>query len=270
MEERDFIVKIVLTNVNHVNKMKPIRLKKKRLVFCILSTFLLLVLLIFPAYAATEWKISPSNPSVGDTLKITGPGGKSIDAQISVLVKVPVSRGRYKLSLKNIKIPGDHIKNIRITARAEGVKNLHVAVKKGVTVDRNVAASGGVATISASNVPPLTYDILIDGDALSGRSSVNLRFTASGTLTAISTNPKGESKYSFDTSSLPAGKLTVNIEGSGQTGSSGQTGGSGQIGGSEQTMDLKPKEQNASAQPVSKLNSITTRLKNIFSSFWKL
>ena len=93
--------------------------------------------------------------------------------------------------------------------------------------------------------------------------SVNLRFTASGTLTALSTDPKGGSKYNFDTSSLPAGKLTVKV------GGSGQTGGSGQIGGSEQTMDLKPKEQTGSAQPVSNLNSLTTRLKQMFSSFWK-
>lgn len=70
--------------------MKYVKSKRERLVFCVLSTFLLFGSLIFPAYAATEWKVSPSNPTVGDTLKITGPGGKSIDAEISVLVKVPV------------------------------------------------------------------------------------------------------------------------------------------------------------------------------------
>lgn len=242
--------------------MKSVRSKRERLVFCVLSTFLLLGSLIFPAYAATEWKVSPSNPTVGDTLKITGPGGKSIDAEISVLVKVPVLGGRYTLPLPHIKVPNDHIKNNRITARAEGVKNLHVAVNKGLTFNQYAVASGGVATISASNVPPLTYNILIDGDALSGRSVVNIRFTASGTLTALSTNPNRDSQYNFDTSSLPAGKLTVKV------GGSGQTGGSGQIGGSEQTMDLKPKEQTESTQSVSK-PSLTTRLKQMFSSFWK-
>lgn len=91
---------------------------------------------------------------------------------------------------------------------------------------------------------------------------MNIRFTASGTLTALSTNPNRNSQYNFDTSSLPAGKLTVKV------GGSGQTGGSGQIGGSEQTMDLKPKEQTESIQSVSK-PSLTTRLKQMFSSFWK-
>ena len=261
MEERDF-------------KMKPVRSKRERLVFCLLSTFILLGSLIFPAYAATEWKVSPSNPTVGDTLTITGPGGKGVDVEISVLVKVPVSGGRYKLPLNNIRIPNSRSTNNRITARAEGVQNMHLAVKKGLTFNKNVVASGGVATISASNVPPLTYSILIDGDALSGRSVVDLRFTASGTLTALSTGPNGDSKYSFDTSSLPAGKLTVKVGGSGQTGGSGQIGGSeqtgssGQIGGSEQTMDLKPTGQTGSAQSVSK-PSLTTRLKQMFSSYWK-
>jgi hypothetical protein len=242
MEERDF-------------KMKYVRSKRERLIFCVLATFILLGSLIFPACAAGEWKVSPSNPAVGDTVTITGPGGKSINAEISVLVKVPVVGGRYKLPLPSITVPNHRITNNRITARAEGVQNMHLAVKKGLTFNKDVTASGGVATISASNVPPLTYSILIDGDALSGRSVVNLVFTASGTLTALSTDPNGDSKYSFDTSSLPAGKLTVNVGGSGQTGGS-------------QTIDLKPTGQTGSAQSVS-TPSLTTRLKQMFSSYWK-
>jgi hypothetical protein len=240
-EERDF-------------KMKPVRSKRERIVFCLLSTFILLGSLIFPACAAGEWKVSPSNPAVGDTVTITGPGGKSIDAEISVLVRDPVVAGRYKLPLPYVTVPNHRITNNRITCRAEGVKNLHVAVDMGVTFNQYAVASGGVATISASNVPPLTYNVLIDGDALSGTSVVNLIFTASGTLTALSTGPTGDSTYSFDTSSLPAGKLTVKVGGSG-------TGGS-------QTVDLKPKEQTGSTQSVSK-PSLTTRLKQMFSSYWK-
>jgi hypothetical protein len=245
-------VKLTSINIKSTLIIKPLRLNRKNLVFCFLFIFLLICLFIIPADAMGQWKISPSNPTVGDTLTITGSGNKNIDAQISVVVEVPVSNGRYSLFLKNIKVPSEYIKNNHITARAERVQNLHVAVKKILTFNEYAKASGGVAIISASNIPPFTYDILIDGDAMNRSSFVNIKFIASGTLIALPTDIKGESKYNFDTSSLPAGKLTVNI------------------GGLEQTMDLKHKEQNGPIQSTSKFNLITTRLKQIFSFFGKV
>jgi len=215
-------VKTKLRNINQASRIRPARSKKEGIVFCLLSTFLLLSLLISPAAAAVEWKISPSCTTVGDTLKIKGTAspGEKIKAEVSFEEKIPVCGSRYQYLLENIKVPEG--KDNLFTVRADGVENLHVGVKKVIWFNLNSEASNGVATISQSHVPPLTYKILIDGDALSKKSYVCLRVTASQTLKADS---KGKFEYSYDTSSMPAGKFNI------------------KIGNVEKTVELKSKEQ---------------------------
>jgi len=216
-------VKGALKIVNHANKTKPLRSKMGGPVLCLLSVFLLLCLLVSPAAAEVEWKVSPSNPAVGDMLKIKGTAspGESIGAEVSFEKEVPVCGGRYEYLLEDIKIPDGS--NNRFTVTADGVQNLHVGVKKFACFNRCSDASGGSATISQAHVPPLTYDeILIDGDAVCGMSSVNLRFTTSQVLTADS---KGKFEYRYDTSSMPAGEFSI------------------KIGGSEETVELRSKEE---------------------------
>ena len=200
-------MKVILTNVNYEIEIKPVRAKKTGFVFCLLSTFLLLGLLISPAAAAIDWKISPSHPTVGDTLKIKGTASpnENIQAEVSFKKMLPVSEGKYQYSLERIKVPTG--KDNLFTVRAEGVQNLHIGVKKLILFDLYSEASGGVATISQGYVPPLTYKILIDGDALK-KSPVNLKVTASQTLKADS---KGNFEFSYDTSSIPAGKFNIKI-----------------------------------------------------------
>jgi hypothetical protein len=73
-------VKIILKNLNYLTKIKSINSKRKDFASKLLFAFLLLCLLISPAAAMIDWKISPSNPVVGDTLKIQGtasPGEKN-------------------------------------------------------------------------------------------------------------------------------------------------------------------------------------------------
>lgn len=197
---------------NHVNNIKLVKLKRTKLVFGFLSVFLLLGLFISPSAAKTDWKISPSNPTVGDTLKIKGTAspGEDLIAQVSFEKELPVTEGRYQYLLEKIKIPrGDD--NL-LTLRGEGVENLNVSVTKlFFTKKRSSNASGGIATISRGNVPPLTYKVLIDGDALSTPSkdsSVKLTVTASQTL---KTNSKGKFNFNYHTSSMPAGKYTIYI-----------------------------------------------------------
>ena len=221
-------MKIALTNVNYASKIKPARSKRENFIFCLLTSLLLLGLLISPAAAATEWKLSPSNPVVGDTLKITGTAspGDNIRAEVTFEKKIPVSGGRYQLSLNNIKIPDG--KDNLFSVRAEGVRNLHVGVKKLIWINLNADASKGVATISQAHVPAWRYDnILIDGDALSGKSPVSLRVSASQTLKADS---KGKFEFSYDTSSMPEGKFNI------------------KIGKSEKTIELKYRQQKPAAE----------------------
>ena len=228
---------IALTNVNYASKIKHVRPKREGLVFCLLSVLLLLCLLISPAAAVVELEVSPSSPTVGDTLKIKGTASpyESLTAEVSFEKEIPVSGGRYEYSLENIKVPEG--KDNRFTVRAEGVQNLNVNVQKWIWIKlHSDASSEGVATISQGNVPSFTYNILIDGDAgdvLCETSSANLIFTASQTL---ETNSKGKFKYSYDTSSIPAGEFTI------------------KIGDVEQKIELKSREKPAaefSAVPTS-------------------
>lgn len=208
-------MKISLTNVNSTCITQSNGLKSKKLVFCLLSTFLLFCSLISPAVAAVEWNISPSNPAVGDILKIKGTASpkESIMAEVSFEQEIPVSEGRYQYLLENVKVPAGN--DNYFTVKADGVKNLHVGVKKFAWINLQSKASDGVATISKGHVPSLTYKkILIDGDAERKHSSVNLKVTVSQTLKADS---KGKFEFSYDTSSMPAGNYTIKIGNSQRT-----------------------------------------------------
>ena len=185
-----------------------IQLKRKGIVFCLLSTFLLLFLLISPVAATVNWQITPSNPFVGDTLSITGMAspGTDVRAEVTFIKNLAVSVGRYQLTLNNLQIPDG--KDNLFTVRADGVQNLHIGVTKLLTFNLNKDATNGVAIISQGHVPAWSYDILIDGDALKRKSSVQLEITASQTLT---TDSKGKFSFSYDTSSMPAGEFRIKI-----------------------------------------------------------
>jgi hypothetical protein len=178
------------------------------------------ILLSTAASAAVEWNISPSTPTVGDTLVIKGTGlpGASIKTDVSFEKAVAVSRGKYRYLLENVKIPASN--NNCFTVRANGVQNLHVGMKDIVWITKTAGASGGVATISQANIRSSTYSVLISGDALKGKSSVNLKTTASQIQ---KTDSKGNFEYRYDTSTMPAGKYTIII------------------GSSVKTIELRPK-----------------------------
>lgn len=183
----------------------------------------MLGLFISPSAAKTDWKISPSNPTVGDTLKIKGTAspGEDLIAQVSFEKELPVTEGRYHYLLEKIKIPRGE--DNLLTLKGEGVENLNVSVTKlFFTKKLSSDAPRGIATVSRRNVPPLTYKVLIDGDALSTPSkdsSVKLTVTASQTL---KTSSKGKFNFNYHTSSMPAGKYTI------------------YIGDSKKTIELKP------------------------------
>jgi hypothetical protein len=224
-------LKTKLKNINYESKVKALKPVKREFLFYLLSAFLLFCILISPAAAAIEWKISPCNPTVGDTLKIKGTAspGESIKAVVSFEQNLTISDGRYQYLLEEIRIPegSDNL----FTVKAEGAQNLNVGVNKLIWINLTSEGADGVATISQSHVPPFTYKILIDGDALGNRSHVNLVFTASQTLKA---DFRGRFKYKYDTSSMPAGKFNITI------------------GNLEKTVELRSKEQK---KPVSEFSA---------------
>lgn len=241
-------MEIPSANSNYASKINLVKLKKEGPVFCLLSILLLFCLLISPAAAtAVDWKISPTSPTVGDTLKITGtaPPGKDVRAEVTFIKNLPVSQGRYRLTLNNLQVPDG--KDNLFTVRADGVKNLHVGVTKLLTVNLNKDATSGVATISQGHVPALSYDILIDGDALKGKNSVQLQITASQTLTADS---KGKFAFSYDTFSMPPGKFSI------------------KVGNQAKTIELKPKGQKKpvadfTASPVYGVEPLKVKFKDL-------
>ena len=172
------------------------------------SVFILVLLLFSPAVSAEEWDVTPSIPYVGDNIVITGNAApnQEIAAEISFENTLLASGGKYECSFSKVKIPNG--KNNHFTARAENVKDLHIKVEKLPWITLSEDATGGIATISMSNVPPLTYEIKMYGDALEGESNVNLRITASQTIT---TDSEGNFKYEYDTDEMPPGNYKIKI-----------------------------------------------------------
>ncbi|MGB9926895.1 MAG: PKD domain-containing protein [Methanosarcina sp.] len=225
----------ISVNKDYHNKIKPIKSRRGKFIFCFLSTFLLFCALISPAAAEVDWKLTPTFPTAGDIIKIRGTSApdEEIQGEISFEMDLPVSEGKYEYVLEDIQVP-DGFNNL-FTVRAEGVEDLHVGVKKFVWIDLDAEATNGIATISQGHVPPLSYMVVINGNALDGEDSVHLNFTASQSFEADS---KGKFKYRYDTTSIPAGDFRINI------------------GGSEQIIELKAKEKikpiaDFSASPVS-------------------
>lgn len=178
-----------------------------------LSVLLLALLLASPlasARVATEWEVAPSSPYVGNTLVITGTSAPDqvLDAEVSFERSVAVSGGEYDYGIDEVKIPDGDTNSF--TVRAEGVKDLNVRVNKLIWITLSEDATGGVATISQSHVPPWTYGVRMDGNALDGQSRVSLRITAGQT---VNTDSEGNLRFEYDTDGLPAGEYDITIDG---------------------------------------------------------
>lgn len=178
-----------------------------------LTVLLLALLLASPlaaATAGTEWEVAPSSPYVGNTLVITGTSApdRTLNAEVSFEKSVAVSGGEYEYGIDEVKIPdGD---NNCFTVRAEGVKDLNVRVKKLVWITLSEDATGGVAEISQTHVPPWTYEVRMDGNAQDSQSRVTLRITAAQT---IDTDSEGNLRFEYDTDGMPAGEYDITIDG---------------------------------------------------------
>lgn len=176
-----------------------------------LGLFFIIFLLIGVVNAGVvNFNIKPENPVRGDVVTIYGTAGPNEEVRIDISFEktVPVRNGEYVFSINGVEIPEG--KN-RFTVTAYGCDDLKVSVKiffNLIWVTLSSEASNGVATVSKSNVPSGTYDVVIHGK--SSRSSVKLKITATGYIKA---DESGKFSYSYDTSSIPPGKFVVSAGG---------------------------------------------------------
>lgn len=223
-------MKIPSAHLNFASKINPFGLKREGPVFCLLSVLLLFSLLISPAAAkVVDWKITPTDLHVGDTLKITVTASPGADVAFSVSndQTLPVINGKYKLELINLPVP--EWNNNIFTVRAEGVKNLKISDKVTIltipyTLRLDVNANRGIATVVQRDPPFLdklfyNNNIVIEGDALNV-CPVQLEVKVDETLKAES---NGKFVVDYDTSALPPGTYVL------------------KIGNQARTIELKPK-----------------------------
>ena len=158
---------------------------------------------------ANAFSITPENPAKGDVVTIHGITNPNENIKIEILFEevVEVQNGKYAFSVKDVKIPEG--KN-KFSVSAYGCEDLKVGVwiLVGWITPLSSKASNGVASVSLSNVPAGTYDILVHGKANS--NSVKLKIVATGYIKA---NDEGKFSYSYDTSCIPPGEFVIRVNG---------------------------------------------------------
>ena len=126
----------------------------------------------------------------------------------SFQMQLPVETGQYQYET-SISVPQ---KPNRFTVKVQNVQDLNVGVKIGIWLTKRFEASGGMATLSQSNIPPGRYNLKIFGQALEGSSSVSVEATAH---TEAKADERGDYRLIIDTAGIPGGEYT--IRGAGQT-----------------------------------------------------
>ncbi|MBN2110012.1 MAG: hypothetical protein JW705_02850 [Methanosarcinaceae archaeon] len=153
----------------------------------------------------TEWSILPEEPLAGDVLTIQGKTKPNTVTNISVSFSRPVkvNNGSYEYLFENLPIPKG--KN-RFDVMSSPVKNLNFIVRMFVDFKRSFESNDGVAKFTDENVPPGSYDIVINGEAMDGEEEVKLEFTA---LQTIMSDNEGIFYFNYETNALPCGDFTV-------------------------------------------------------------
>jgi len=187
------------------------RRKENAFMISSLSVLILILLTISPVAAAvSSWEISPEEPVLGDTLRIKGSASpeEEVEVQVTFEKRVQASGGTYEYTLEDVKIPEGF--NNRFTVQASEANNLNVRVKMLIWITKSSEASGNIATVTQSSVPPGTYQIKIDGDAKEETSTVNLKITA---VQQVKADSNGDFSYSYNTKAVPPGDFEVSVGG---------------------------------------------------------
>ena len=159
---------------------------------------------------ASAFEVSPANPSPGEEIVIDGTSAPNEEVRLrsSFQMDLPVAEGKYEYETR-VEIPQ---KPNRFTVTARNVKDLNAGVKMVIWITKRFEASGGIATVSQSDVPPGRYNLKMFGEASPGATVVPIKVEAE---TAVRADSEGRYSLAIDTSGIPAGDY--NIEGDGDS-----------------------------------------------------
>ena len=168
-----------------------INLTKKLFHSGLIAFAVLLICLMIPIAGAFE--ISPSNPSVGDEITVSGYTDKtgSVSAKVVFTSVVPVNDGNYLYDAGKVKIP-DGPNSFHV--KAVGVDDLRIKIF-GYLTAAHTQATNGVASYSMSGVPEGKYPIKLTGQAQSGMKYVDITITESSSIAV----EDGYYEYSYST-----------------------------------------------------------------------
>ena len=175
-----------------------------------LAVWILVIALISLTSIASAFEVSPANPGPGEEIVIEGTSAPNEEVRLlsSFQMDLPVSGGKYEYETR-VLIPQ---KPNRFTVTARNVKDINVGVKMVIWITKRFEASGGVATVSQSDVPPGKYNLKMFGEASSGAEVVPVKVEAE---TAVKADSEGKYSLTIDTTGIPAGDY--NIKGDGDT-----------------------------------------------------
>lgn len=159
--------------------------------------------------SVTAFEVTPLTPNLGEGVTIAGVAapGEEVRLRSSFEMNLPVDNGKYEYVATGVEIPQ---KPNKLSVVAKNVDDLNVGVKMGIWVTMPVSASGGVASISKSDIPPGRYNLKMFGDALPGAAAVSIRVDAE---TTVRSGTDGEYELVMDTSGVPAGEYKIRVAG---------------------------------------------------------
>jgi hypothetical protein len=161
--------------------------------------------------------VKPAGPEIiyaspGSTVTYTGKGTPNTDVnvKVSTSVTIPVSGGRYGITLNNVQIPYG---NNRFSISVSSVKTMTVSgyssTNSGVTASQSIVVNKkGQGSFSKSNVPSGGYSISVFGEAKGPKVNVD---ASASCYEHVGSN--GQYTASVNTQGMPAGTYTVTQDG---------------------------------------------------------
>jgi hypothetical protein len=168
----------------------------------------LFMIMVFASMGAA-FDVSPMSPEPGEDVTITGvtSPGEDVRLRSSFEMELPVEDGKFEYVAKGVDVPR---KPNRLSVVAREVEDLNVGVKMGIWLTMPVSVTGGVASVSKSDVPPGRYTLKMFGDAVPGASTVSITVNAETTVQAGS---NGEYELVLDISGVPEGEYNIRVDG---------------------------------------------------------
>lgn len=176
--------------------------------------FSMLVVLLLSSVASAFTVQFPAEVNVGDEIVISGTGASTSELMgiATFNAWAPVATDRtYKYEVYGLSIPSSP-NTLSVTANAVQTVKVSAGLSPVFSVSPASEAKAnnkGVATVSVSDIPPLTYPyVSVEGSPQGNPSQVLLVFECQS---YIGTNDDGTFVYTYDTDGLPEGTYMIQI-----------------------------------------------------------